>query len=134
MTHIRRMLAVAGISTAIAAGTLAAAPIVSASQDYGSASAQSAAAASECAKNHFCAFENRQFGGQKLLDSTAGRGAQPDVTDEKTSSGINRTSNEWVGVNDRQFPMPDDDVFKFAPHSRHGTISSDDTIDYFSVR
>lgn len=134
MTHIRRVLAVAGVSTAIAAGALAAAPIVSASQDAASTSARSAAAAPKCAKDHFCAFQNPGFEGRKILDSTAGRGAQVDVVDKQTSSGINRTSNEWVGVNDRQFPVPDDDVFKFAPHSRHGTISSDNAIDYFSVR
>ncbi len=133
MTHIRRMLAVAGVSTAIAAGALAAAPIVSASQDFESISVRSAAAAPKCAKGHFCAFDRAHFK-KKILDSAAGRGAQVDVIDKKTSSGINRTSNEWVGVNDRQFPVPDDDVFKFAPHSRHGTISSDNTIDYFSVR
>jgi hypothetical protein len=128
------VLAIAGVSTAITASTLVAAPIGSASQDFESASVRSAAVASKCAKDHFCAFEDRQFKGKKLLSSAAGRGAQVDVEDKKTSSGINRTSNEWVGVNDRQFPMPDDDVFKFAPHSSYATISSDDTIDYFSVR
>ncbi|MGH4022821.1 MAG: peptidase inhibitor family I36 protein [Pseudonocardiaceae bacterium] len=133
MTHIRRALAVAGVSTAIAAGALAAAPVVSASQDGASTAAQSAAAAPKCAKGHFCAFKGAKYKG-KILDSTAGRGAQVDVVDKKTSSGINRTSNEWVGVNDRQFPLPDDDVFKFAPHSRHAHISSNNTIDYFSVR
>lgn len=134
MIHIRRVLAVTGVSTVIVAGAFAAAPAVSASQDLEFTSVRSAAAAPKCAKGHFCAFRDAHFK-KKILDSTAGRGSEPvDVEDKVTSSGINRTSNEWVGVNDRQFPLPDDDVFKFAPHSRHGTISSDNTIDYFSVR
>jgi hypothetical protein len=133
MTHIRHVLAVAGISTTIAAGALATAPVVSASQDFGSTSIQSAAVTPQCANGHFCAFRDKDFKG-KILDSTARRGTTVDVEDKQTSSGINKTSNEWVGVNDRQFPLPDDDVFKFAPHSSYRTISSDDTIDYFSVR
>jgi hypothetical protein len=134
MTHIRRALAAVGVSTAIAAGTIAAAPIVSASQSVASTATQLAAAAPRCAKGHFCAFDGAEYKKGKILDSTAGRGAQVDVIDKRTSSGINRTNNEWVGVNDRQLPLPDDDVFKFAPHSRHAHISSNNTIDYFSVR
>ena len=98
-----------------------------------SAAAPASAAPLKCAAGYFCAYEHINFTGAVLVQSRAGRGATVDAPNDRTSSGSNNTSNQWVGVNLRI--GIGDDVYKWAPYTDASTIgSANDKIDQFDVR
>lgn len=89
----------------------------------------------DCASGHFCAWEHSNYGGQKLLDSTAAGGTgNVDVANDRVSSVKNLTGNRWCGVNNG-FPG-DDTILNVAQNTRLGYVgnTANDKIDHFYVR
>ena len=94
-----------------------------------------AAADSDCTDGHFCAWEHANFGGPKLIDSTAQPGTDNiDIANDRVSSVKNLTGNRWCGVNNG-FPG-DDTVLSVAPGTRLENVgdNANDRIDHFYVR
>lgn len=117
------------IKVTVGAATLAAAALLI---PAGQAMAAPAAA---CANGHFCAYENDNYGGRLLLDSTAGPGGRADVANDLVSSLRNLTGNEWHAKN-RRAGFPDATVFISGPHSNTPSVGAraNDKIDHFDVK
>lgn len=96
---------------------------------------QAVAAPVPCANGHFCAYEDDNYGGRKLLDSTAGPGSRVDVANDLVSSLRNLTGNEWHGKN-RLAGRPDTTLFVSGPHSSTPSLGAraNDKIDHFDVK
>ena len=115
-------------------GALAALAVTAGGLVAGAAPAMAAPqAAQHCDKDFFCAYINTNYNGL-ILKSGAHSGTRVDVGGG-TSSGSNNTSNQWVGVDSLPGPIPDDDIFKWAPHTDANLGSAqNDKINYFNVK
>jgi hypothetical protein len=92
-----------------------------------------ASAAVACASDHFCAFQNANYGG-KLLDSRAASGATVDVANDLVTSVQNRRNNRWDAYNSHAV-VSDTLVFRFQAQTNVANVgaSANDKIDYFKV-
>lgn len=94
------------------------------------------AAASDCPANHFCAYQDANYGGTKLLDVSgiAAGNNHINVASNKVSSISNNTTQCWLGRDDRQAPLPDHTVTTAAPGAQIPLVGNNDQIDWFDVR
>lgn len=58
----------------------------------------SASAAGTCSTDRFCAFDGRNFAGEKLLNSATQANTTVTVTGDRVASVINKQDRKWCGV------------------------------------